>query len=131
MSGRYFLDTNIMIALFANETVIRENIVQDGEVFIPNIVVGELCYGARKLGRVLANLAKIDELVANSKVLDCNIETAWAKQLNKIVNKMIIFDARFLVALANKNDNYHQTLKPILLNLLTLYFVWLKDFLLP
>ena len=73
MSGRYLLDTNIIIALFADEAVIRENLAQASEVFIPIIAIGELYYGARKSGRILANLARIDELVANSKVLECDI----------------------------------------------------------
>lgn len=86
MSGRYLLDTNIIIALFADEAVIRENLAQAEEVFIPSIVVGELYYGARKSGLVLANLAKIDELVANSKVLGCDIETA--RQYGDVKNKL-------------------------------------------
>ncbi|NER06241.1 MAG: type II toxin-antitoxin system VapC family toxin [Okeania sp. SIO3C4] len=65
MTGKYLLDTKIIIALFANEVVIRENLAQAEEIFIPSIVIGKLYYGARKSGRVLANLAKIDELVAN------------------------------------------------------------------
>jgi tRNA(fMet)-specific endonuclease VapC len=76
MSGRYLLDTNIIIALFADETVVKNNLAQANEVFIPSIVIGELCYGARKSGRVGANLAKVDELVSNSTVLGCDAETA-------------------------------------------------------
>lgn len=76
MSGRYLLDTNIIIALFADETVIKNNLAQASEVFIPSIAIGELCYGARKSGRTQANLARIDELVVNSAVLVCDTETA-------------------------------------------------------
>ena len=66
MSGRFLLDTNIVIALFADEAIIKDNLAQASEVFIPSIVMGELCYGARKSGRVEANLARIDELIAGS-----------------------------------------------------------------
>lgn len=76
MSGRYLLDTNIIIALFADEAVIKNNLAQANEVFIPSIAIGELCYGARKSGRTQANLARVDELVANSAVLVCDAETA-------------------------------------------------------
>ncbi|YAF96958.1 MAG: type II toxin-antitoxin system VapC family toxin [Nodularia sp. CChRGM 3473] len=70
------LDTNIIIALFANEAIIKNNLAQANEVFIPSIAIGELCYGARKSGRTQANLARVDELVANSAVLVCDAETA-------------------------------------------------------
>ena len=48
MSGRYLLDTNILIALFADETAVKEKLAQASEVFIPSIAVGELYYGAWK-----------------------------------------------------------------------------------
>ena len=35
MSGRFLLDTNIMIALFADEAIAKENLAQASEVFIP------------------------------------------------------------------------------------------------
>jgi len=43
MSGRYLLDTNIIIALFADEVAVKNNLIQADEVFIPSIAVGELC----------------------------------------------------------------------------------------
>jgi tRNA(fMet)-specific endonuclease VapC len=76
MSGRYLLDTNIIIALFADEASVRTNLAQAEEVFIPSIAIGELYYGARKSGRTQDNLARVDELVANSAVLGCDAETA-------------------------------------------------------
>ncbi len=48
MSGRYLLDTSILIALFADETAVKEKLAQASEVFIPSIAVGELYYGAWK-----------------------------------------------------------------------------------
>lgn len=86
MSGRLLLDTNIVIALFADEAIVKSNLAQVREVFIPSFVIGELCYGARKSGRVKANLARIDELVANSTVLECNAETA--RQYGEVKNKL-------------------------------------------
>jgi hypothetical protein len=46
MSGRYLLDTNIIIALFADEASVRTNLAQADEVFIPSLAIGELYYGA-------------------------------------------------------------------------------------
>jgi len=86
MSGRYLLDTNIIIALFADEPIIKSNLAQANEVFIPSFVIGELCYGARKSGRVQANLARVDELVASSKILSCDAETA--RQYGEVKNKL-------------------------------------------
>ncbi|MEN9223262.1 MAG: type II toxin-antitoxin system VapC family toxin [Thermostichus sp. BF3_bins_97] len=80
------LDTNIVIALFANEVIVKNNLAQASEVFIPSFVIGELCYGARKSERVQANLTRVDELAANSVVLGCDIETA--RQYGEVKNKL-------------------------------------------
>lgn len=76
MNGRYLLDTSILIALFAGEAAVKENLAQIDQVFIPGIAVGELYYGAYKSERMQENLARIDELVAESVVLGCNAGTA-------------------------------------------------------
>ena len=76
MSGRYLLDTNIIIALFASEATIIDNLAQANEVFIPSIALGELYYGARKSGRLQENLERIEELVVNSTVIGCDADTA-------------------------------------------------------
>jgi len=76
MSGRYLLDTNIIIALFANEASVIHNLAQADQVFIPSIAIGELHYGARKSGRTQQNLERIEEFVANNRIIDCDIHTA-------------------------------------------------------
>lgn len=86
MNGRFLLDANIVIALFADEAIVKSHLAQASEVCIPSFVIGELCYGARKSGRVEANLARIDELVANSTILECNAETA--QQYGEVKNKL-------------------------------------------
>lgn len=86
MSGRYLLDTNIIIALFADEATVKNNLAQANEVFVPSFVIGELCYGVRKSGRVSANLARIDELVAGSTILGCDAETA--RQYGEVKNPL-------------------------------------------
>ncbi len=47
---------------------------------------GELCYGARKSGRVEANLARVNELVDNSTILVCDTETA--QQYGEVKNNL-------------------------------------------
>lgn len=76
MNGRYLLDTNIVIALFAGDIAVKSGLALAAEVFVPSIVFGELYFGARKSGRPQANLARIDEFAANNVVLGCDTETA-------------------------------------------------------
>jgi len=76
MSGRFLLDTNIVIALFAGEADIQEYLEQAEEVSVPCIVLGELYFGARKSGRARENLARIDEFALSASVLGCDTDTA-------------------------------------------------------
>jgi len=76
MSGRYLLDTNIIIALFASEREVQEKLAQADEVFVASVVLGELYFGAHKSARVTKNLARIDELASNAVVISCDTETA-------------------------------------------------------
>ena len=76
MSGRFLLDTNIVIALFAGDPGIQDQLGQAKEVFVPSIVLGELYFGARKSGRVKENLSRIDEFAISNSVLVCDTETA-------------------------------------------------------
>ncbi|MBC7911224.1 MAG: type II toxin-antitoxin system VapC family toxin [Pyrinomonadaceae bacterium] len=76
MNGRYLLDTNIVIAIFADETAVRQQLAGAGEVFVPSIALGELYYGAHKSARVASNIARVDEFAANNTVLVCDTETS-------------------------------------------------------
>lgn len=76
MSGRLLLDTNIVIAFFAQERGISDQMQAAEAFFIPSIVLGELYFGARKSGKVEQNLKQIDELAAKTAILDCNAEVA-------------------------------------------------------
>lgn len=76
MSGSLLLDTNIIIALFAHDEAVQRRLASANEVYVPSIAIGELYYGARKSGRVSANLARIDEFAAKMVVLACDATTA-------------------------------------------------------
>lgn len=76
MSGRFLLDTNVVIALFADEVSVKDNLAEAEEVFISSVVIGELYYGAQKSGRVEANLTRIDEFIVGNAVLGCDADTA-------------------------------------------------------
>ncbi|MBN2372317.1 type II toxin-antitoxin system VapC family toxin [bacterium] len=84
MSGRYLLDTNILIALFAKEKKVEDKLAQADEVFVPSVVIGELYFGAYKSVKATENLLHIDELASNTVVLGCDTETA--RHYGKIKN---------------------------------------------
>jgi len=76
MPGRYLLDTSAIIALFADDTGIKETLSAAEQVFVPSIALGELYYGAHKSSRPTENLARIEQLASQSVVLGCDAETA-------------------------------------------------------
>lgn len=76
MSGRFLLDTNILIALFAEEPSVLARLASAESVFVPAIALGELYYGARKSARVDANLNRLDEFAAEAVMLVCDASTA-------------------------------------------------------
>jgi len=84
MNGKYLLDTNIVIALFAQETSVQQQLANTTETFIPSVVIGELYYSAYKSARVAANVSRIDQFAAGNTVLEC--DTATAKEYGQIKN---------------------------------------------
>lgn len=73
MGGNLLLDTNIVIALFAEEKRIIEQLSEADEVFLSSIVIGELNYGARKSSRFRENLERINLFAAKNIILPCDI----------------------------------------------------------
>ncbi|MEW6608714.1 MAG: type II toxin-antitoxin system VapC family toxin [bacterium] len=86
MNGRFLLDTNIIIGLFAKEPGIHNRIINAQEVFIPCIAIGELYFGAYKSVRVIENIARIDEFALCNTIVSCNAETA--KRYGEIKNHL-------------------------------------------
>ena len=76
MNGKYLLDTNIVIAIFAGDRAVLDPLGQSNDIFLPTIVLGELYYGARKSTHIDANISRIDELAASSALLGCDIDTS-------------------------------------------------------
>lgn len=74
--GRFLPDTNIIIALFAGEAAVLQQLEDTDEVFLSSVVLGELYYGARKSGRMAENVARVDELADRVPVLACDADTA-------------------------------------------------------
>lgn len=86
MSGRFLLDTNTVIAIFAEEPDVLERLETVEDVFVPVIVLGELYYGARKSAHAEANMARIEEFAAAAAVLSCDQVTA--QQYGRIKNDL-------------------------------------------
>ena len=108
MSGKVLLDTNIIIALFANDEKIKINLAKTSEVFIPSIVIGELFYGAYKSARVKENIVKIEEFTSQSIILRCDTETSRiygeTKYVLSIKGKPIPENDIWIAAIAIQHD---------------------------
>jgi tRNA(fMet)-specific endonuclease VapC len=76
VSGKYLLDTNVVIALFAGEPSVHRRFDLAAHVFLPNVVIGELYYGACASGSKAANLRRIEDFAKDSEVLFCDAQTA-------------------------------------------------------
>lgn len=76
LTGRYLLDTNIIIALLASDESVKEHLVSIEEVFLPSIAIGELYYGAYRSSRRDENVKRIDKLVKGNYILVCNARIA-------------------------------------------------------
>ena len=69
MSGRYLLDTNIVIALFDQEAAVKARLEAATAVYLPSIVLGELYFGAVNSRRAEFNLAQVEEFVTACTVV--------------------------------------------------------------
>lgn len=75
-SGRYLLDTNIVIAVLQGDEAVLSNLDRAPEVFIPAIVVGELFFGAAKSERRSENTVKVERFAAGRSILPCDFQVA-------------------------------------------------------
>jgi len=74
--GRCLLDTNVVIALFADDPAVLALLQDCEEVFVSSVVLGELYYGAAKSAHAVENTRRIDEFASSIAVLPCTQETA-------------------------------------------------------
>ncbi|MDH3717333.1 MAG: type II toxin-antitoxin system VapC family toxin [Planctomycetota bacterium] len=78
MNGKTLLDTNAVIAVFANDAAVLAMVSQAGECFLPAVALGEPYYGARHSAKVADNLAKLKAFCDTVTILPCDEETASA-----------------------------------------------------
>lgn len=76
MPGNFLLDTNIVIALFDDDSAVRQRLGQADLAFLPVVVLGELFYGARKSAHPEQNIARVLEFASEGGVIDCDATTA-------------------------------------------------------
>ena len=76
MSGKALVDTNIVIALFAGDPAIAENLKQQESLFLCVPVLGELLYGVMASARVESNLERLNKFVHSVLLLPCDAWTA-------------------------------------------------------
>jgi tRNA(fMet)-specific endonuclease VapC len=75
-SGRFLLDTNIVIALLEGDDTVLSNLDHAPEVFISAVVVGELFFGAAKSGRQSENAATVERFAADNSIVPCDVDVA-------------------------------------------------------
>ena len=75
-SGRFLLDTNIIIALLDGEESVLSNIDLAPEVFIPAVALGELFFGAAKSGRPAENTARVERFATGRAIVSADLEVA-------------------------------------------------------
>jgi|ERR1017187_1286714 tRNA(fMet)-specific endonuclease VapC len=75
-SGRFLLDTNIVIALLEGDDTVLSHLDQAPEVFLPAVAVGELFFGAAKSGRPSENTAKVERFAADRSIVPCDLDVA-------------------------------------------------------
>lgn len=76
MDGKYTLDTNAIILLFAGDKNILAKLSQVNEILISSTVMGELYYGALKSARIIENMKRINDFTVGCTILACDAETA-------------------------------------------------------
>jgi tRNA(fMet)-specific endonuclease VapC len=75
-SGRFLLDTNIVIALLEGDDMVLSYLDRALEVLIPAVALGELFFGAAKSGRPSENTAKVERFAAGRAIVSCDVDVA-------------------------------------------------------
>ncbi len=76
LSGRYLLDTNIVIALFSGDKAVEAKVETTSNVALAPPIIGELFFGAQKSEQVTENLYRINMFIEKHLLLSCDLVTA-------------------------------------------------------
>jgi tRNA(fMet)-specific endonuclease VapC len=75
-AGEFLLDTNVIIAFLARDPAVTARVEAATEVVVSSVALGELYYGAHKSVRIDDNIARVDELARENRVVACDDDTA-------------------------------------------------------
>ncbi len=64
MPGEHLIDTNTVIAYLKPEPAVQQKFAQSSRIYLAEIVLGELYYGAYNSGRAAQNIQAIDNLAS-------------------------------------------------------------------
>jgi tRNA(fMet)-specific endonuclease VapC len=107
MSGRYLLDTNIVIALINGEPAALSRL-PGITALIPLPVVGELDYGARNFSRAVENLDRVERFVTGTSILLPDLDTArWYGRVRhalKVKGRPLPENDVWIAGLARQHD---------------------------
>ena len=86
MAGELILDTNIVVAMINGDPSVTTKLEQTEHVYVPNIVLGELYYGAFHSTRRDDNVARIDSFASERSIL-CS-DRLTARYYGEIKNRL-------------------------------------------
>jgi tRNA(fMet)-specific endonuclease VapC len=75
-SGRFLLDTNVIIALLEGDDAVLSHLDLAAEVFVPAVAVGELFFGAAKSGRPFENAARVEQFASGRAIVSADLGVA-------------------------------------------------------
>ena len=75
-NGKYLLDTNIVIALFAGDRSVEMRVTHTENVALAPPIIGELYFGAQKSEKAAENLHRINMFIEQHILFSCDSETA-------------------------------------------------------
>jgi tRNA(fMet)-specific endonuclease VapC len=80
MNGKISLDTNIVIRLFKNDTIIIQKLTDYSTIYLPIPVIAELLFAAKNSTLQEENLKVFNEFIDS-----CNVLNITRKHLRKVV----------------------------------------------
>lgn len=108
MSGKYLLDSNIVIDVFRGNEEAIARISQIENIYLPVIVLGELYFGANKSNQLQRRLAEIERLMKVVTVLNITPSTAKVygiiKEQLRAKGRPIPENDIWIAAIAIEND---------------------------
>jgi len=75
-SGKFLLDTNIIIAVLKGDELVVSNLNRVSEVFVPAVALGELFFGAAKSSRPSENWIRIERFASGRTIIVCDLYVA-------------------------------------------------------